>query len=543
MDLPLALKYRPSSFDEVIGQEHVTGSLMAALSSKQIHNAYLFSGPRGCGKTSSARILARSLNCEEGPTANPCGVCQSCRDLIANGPGSLDVIEMDAATHGLVDDARELRDKALFAPVRSRYKVYILDEAHQLGPAAANALLKIVEEPPPYVIFIFATTEPERVIPTIRSRTHHYQFRLVSPDSLRKHLLEVSEKEGVTLEDGALALAVRAGAGSVRDSLSALGQLLNGAVDRNVSYESALQLLGQTGNALLSGVTKGLQSENTSSLLEIIYELSQSGNDLRRFSLDLLDHFRDLVVLNASSGGHTRLIRSYTDEERVALARFAHEVPITTLITFTEIVADHLVRFRTTTSPEVIVEMMMIRLWHALVKVKGSSKVRSGDSPDPETATGDDTDQQVVKPGRVVEVESARQPVSTSKVSIKDLKTIESHWPRVLEEVKSIRRLTWTLLSPHSFPVLFEGKVVKIALPSAGAVDSFDRSNSKDVLLAAMRRVFEGDFTIEVVTQAVKQTMSQITHDEDTVGSTDAASGEELLMKTLGAKVISKEDL
>jgi hypothetical protein len=256
-----------------------------------------------------------------------------------------------------------------------------------------------------------------------------------------------------------------------------------------------------------------------------------------------LDHFRDLVVLNASSGGHTRLIRSYTNEERVALARFAHEVPITTLITFTEIVADHLVRLRTTTSPEVIVEIMMIRLWHALVKVKGSSKVRSGDSPDPETAIGDETDQQVVKSGRVVEAESARQPVSTSKVSIRDLKTIESHWPRVLEEVKSIRRLTWTLLSPHSLPVLFEGKVVKIALPSAGAVDSFDRSNSKDVLLAAMRRVFEGDFTIEVVTQAVKQVMSQIPHDEDTVGSTDAALGEELLMKTLGAKVISKEDL
>ncbi|NCV17081.1 MAG: DNA polymerase III subunit gamma/tau, partial [Actinobacteria bacterium] len=278
MSLALYRKYRPSIFADVIGQEHVTTPLSNALESGKIHHAYLFSGPRGCGKTSSARIMARSLNCEKGPTPNPCGKCQSCTDLVANGPGSIDVIELDAATHGLVDDARDLRDKAFFAPVSSKYKIYIIDEAHQLGPGAANALLKVVEEPPPHVLFIFATTEPEKLIATIRSRTHHYPFRLVPPGILGEHLEKVCQAEGVNVEKGVIPLVVRASGGSVRDALSVLGQLLAGAGKDGVTYEIAVQLLGYTDGALLDDAIDAIGARDTATLFKTIDLLVESGH-------------------------------------------------------------------------------------------------------------------------------------------------------------------------------------------------------------------------------------------------------------------------
>ncbi|MFJ9345015.1 DNA polymerase III subunit gamma and tau [Streptomyces sp. NPDC101237] len=297
--LALYRRYRPESFAEVIGQEHVTDPLQQALRNNRVNHAYLFSGPRGCGKTTSARILARCLNCEQGPTPTPCGVCQSCQDLARNGPGSIDVIEIDAASHGGVDDARELREKAFFGPAGSRYKIYIIDEAHMVTPAGFNALLKVVEEPPEHLKFIFATTEPEKVIGTIRSRTHHYPFRLVPPGTLRDYLGEVCGKEDIPVEEGVLPLVVRAGAGSVRDSMSVMDQLLAGAGADGVTYAMATSLLGYTDASLLDSVVEAFATGDGAAAFEVVDRIIEGGNDPRRFVADLLERLRDLVILAA----------------------------------------------------------------------------------------------------------------------------------------------------------------------------------------------------------------------------------------------------
>ncbi|MFJ7064358.1 DNA polymerase III subunit gamma and tau [Streptomyces sp. NPDC101115] len=297
--LALYRRYRPESFAEVIGQEHVTDPLQQALRNNRVNHAYLFSGPRGCGKTTSARILARCLNCEKGPTPTPCGECQSCRDLARNGPGSIDVIEIDAASHGGVDDARDLREKAFFGPASSRYKIYIIDEAHMVTSAGFNALLKVVEEPPEHLKFIFATTEPEKVIGTIRSRTHHYPFRLVPPGTLREYLGEVCGREGIPVEDGVLPLVVRAGAGSVRDSMSVMDQLLAGAADDGVTYAMATSLLGYTDGSLLDSVVDAFAAGDGAAAFEVVDRVIEGGNDPRRFVADLLERLRDLVILAA----------------------------------------------------------------------------------------------------------------------------------------------------------------------------------------------------------------------------------------------------
>ncbi|MEV8597503.1 DNA polymerase III subunit gamma and tau [Streptomyces sp. NPDC052012] len=297
--LALYRRYRPESFAEVIGQEHVTDPLQQALRNNRVNHAYLFSGPRGCGKTTSARILARCLNCEKGPTPTPCGECQSCQDLARNGPGSIDVIEIDAASHGGVDDARDLREKAFFGPARSRYKIYIIDEAHMVTSAGFNALLKVVEEPPEHLKFIFATTEPEKVIGTIRSRTHHYPFRLVPPGTLREYLAEVCQKENIPVEDGVLPLVVRAGAGSVRDSMSVMDQLLAGAGEQGVTYAMATSLLGYTDGSLLDSVVEAFATGDGAAAFEVVDRVIEGGNDPRRFVADLLERLRDLVILAA----------------------------------------------------------------------------------------------------------------------------------------------------------------------------------------------------------------------------------------------------
>ena len=303
MTTALYRRYRPDTFEQVIGQEHVTKPLQAALRAHRVNHAYLFSGPRGCGKTTSARILARCLNCAEGPTDTPCGQCESCRELATGGPGSLDVVEIDAASHGGVDDARDLRERATFAPVRDRYKVFIIDEAHMVSPQGFNALLKLVEEPPEHVKFIFATTEPERVIGTIRSRTHHYPFRLVPPDILEPYLQTLCDEEHIRVGEGVLPLVIRAGGGSVRDSLSVLDQLMAGAIDGEIAYKTAVALLGYTDTALLAETVDALAGGDGGAAYRVIEKMVSSGHDPRRFDEDFLQRLRDLLIIAVAGDG------------------------------------------------------------------------------------------------------------------------------------------------------------------------------------------------------------------------------------------------
>ncbi|MFD7073541.1 DNA polymerase III subunit gamma and tau [Nocardioides sp. NPDC059952] len=364
MDAPLALyrRYRPETFAEVIGQDHVTGPLRNALAGNRVNHAYLFSGPRGCGKTTSARILARALNCEKAPIADPCGECESCRDLARGGPGSIDVIEIDAASHGGVDDARDLREKAFFAPVKSRYKVYIIDEAHMVSTQGFNALLKLVEEPPEHLRFIFATTEPEKVIPTIRSRTHHYPFRLFPPKLVSDYISTLCEKEGIDVAPAALPLVARAGAGSMRDSLSVMDQLLGGAGPEGVTYELAAGLLGYTPDALLDEVVDAFAAHDGAAVFGVIDKIIETGQDPRRFTEDLLRRLRDLVIVKAvPDAPATGLIDVSQDggERLVAQAgRFGpHD-----LSRAADAVATGLTEMRGATAPRLLLELICARV-------------------------------------------------------------------------------------------------------------------------------------------------------------------------------------
>src|ERR1700712_5562432 len=353
-------RYRPSTFAPLVGQEHVTDAPRAALSSGRLHHAYLFSGPRGGGKTSSARILAASLNCVNGPTPDPCGVCDQCVS-IRNG-SSMDVIEIDAGSHGGVDDARDLRERAVFTPASARFKVYIVDEAHQVTKDAFNALLKLVEEPPPHLKFVFATTEPDRVLQTIRSRTHHYAFRLVPPAVLRQHLSWIAEQEGVPVEESVLPLVVRAGAGSVRDSLSVLDQLLAGAGSGGLTYERAAALLGVTDGVLLDDTIDALGAQDGATLFSVVERVIATGSDPRRFAADLLERLRDLVVLEAVPDAPDRgLLPLHAPDQIERMRSQSGRIGAAELSPTAEVVHAGLLDMRGTTSARLLLELTLAR--------------------------------------------------------------------------------------------------------------------------------------------------------------------------------------
>ena len=564
MSLALYRKYRPSVFADVIGQEHVTVPLSNALESGRTHHAYLFSGPRGCGKTSSARIMARSLNCEKGPTPNPCGECQSCKDLVANGPGSLDVIELDAATHGLVDDARDLRDKAFFAPVQSRYKIYIIDEAHQLGPGAANALLKVVEEPPAHVIFIFATTEPDKLIATIRSRTHHYPFRLVPPGTLAAHLEKVCNAEGVKVAKGVIPLVVRASGGSVRDALSVLGQLLAGAGKDGVSYEIAIQLLGFTDGALLDDAIDAIAAHDGATLFKTIDRVIESGHDPRRFTSDMLERIRDLMIVDALKDSTANsILRDMPDDQMERMRNQANRIGTANLSRAADIAAEGLTQMRGATAPRLILELIcgrillpigdnteagMLSRIERLERVENIATTSSGSSAGSRTAELKETTNSAhsnpaVAPSKAEEVAPAtpeKQKTSPAHGAF-DIAALRRAWPDVIEDVKKRRRLTWSLLSASAQVLSVDENAITIGIVNAGAKESFERSESDVILRNAFIDVVGLDRKIAVVvdpsidtnTPAARETRTSEAPN-DPVQLTGAA----LLAKELGAKIV-----
>ncbi len=565
MSLALYRKYRPSTFGEVIGEEHVTEPLSNALGSGKIHHAYLFSGPRGCGKTSSARIMARSLNCEKGPTPNPCGVCQSCTDLVANGPGSIDVMELDAATHGLVDDARDLRDKAFFAPVQSRYKIYIIDEAHQLGPGAANALLKVVEEPPPHVLFIFATTEPDKLISTIRSRTHHYPFRLVPPGILAKHLESICEKENVKVAKGVIPLVVRASGGSVRDALSVLGQLLAGAGKDGVTYEIAVSLLGYTDGALLDESIDAIAARDVSTLFNTIDKVIEAGLDPRRFTQDLLERIRDLIVVGSTKGEAGHILRDIPEDQLERMNAQANHIGAASLIRAAEIAHEGLNQMRGNAYPRLVLELIAGKimlpgnddagLLARIERIEKASGLRIQSPLPPVQDEPANEDAAALKPvAKKIEKEAVTlkqqankpvadqelvppSPVKVVQTGPVDITALRRLWPDVIENVKKRRRLTWSLLSASAQVLSVDESAITIGIVNAGARDSFIRSGSDVILQGAFADVVGLDLKIECV---VDPSVNAPVHERTTEDPSDAAqlSGADLLARELGAKVI-----
>ncbi len=569
MSLALYRKYRPSVFADVIGQEHVTVPLSNALESGRTHHAYLFSGPRGCGKTSSARIMARSLNCEKGPTPNPCGDCQSCKDLVANGPGSLDVIELDAATHGLVDDARDLRDKAFFAPVQSRYKIYIIDEAHQLGPGAANALLKVVEEPPAHVIFIFATTEPDKLIATIRSRTHHYPFRLVPPGTLAAHLEKVCNSEGVKVDKGVIPLVVRASGGSVRDALSVLGQLLAGAGKDGVSYEIAIQLLGFTDGALLDDAIDAIAAHDGATLFKTIDRVIESGHDPRRFTSDMLERIRDLMIVDALKDSTSNsILRDMPDDQMERMRNQANRIGTANLSRAADIAAEGLTQMRGATAPRLILELIcgrillpigdnteagmlsrIERLERAeniapLTTSSRSSETRTAELKESTNSAHSVSDVTLSKAEEVKTTTPTKDsaPVTTPKVPGNfDIAALRRAWPDVIEDVKKRRRLTWSLLSASAQVLSVDESAITIGIVNAGAKESFERSESDVILRNAFIDVVGLDRKIAVVVDPSIDTntpAARETRTSEAPGDAVLLSGAALLAKELGAKIV-----
>jgi len=541
VESPLALyrRYRPETFAEVIGQDHVTEPLRAALAGNRVHHAYLFSGPRGCGKTTSARILARALNCEQAPVADPCGECDSCRDLARGGPGSIDVIEIDAASHGGVDDARDLREKAFFAPVRSRYKVYIIDEAHMVSTQGFNALLKLVEEPPPHLRFIFATTEPEKVIPTIRSRTHHYPFRLIPPRLLTSYLSELCEREEVTIEPAALPLLVRAGAGSARDTLSVLDQLMGGAGADGITYTLAAGLLGYTPDTLLDEVVDAFAAGDGSAVFGVVDKVIETGQDPRRFTEDLLRRLRDLVIVSAVPDAPASGLIDIAEDAAERLVAQAARLGPSELSRAADLVATGLTEMRGATAPRLLLELICARvllpgadhssegMMARLDRLERRMTISGGDpAAGPTEAAPTEPAPHIVEPtmspavtepvappapspraqpeppaatARPAEPPPPEPATTTSAGSTLTLIDVRRLWPDIVEATKQRRRLTWIYLTQQAQVLAVDDKTLTLGFANVGARDSFDSGGSAEIVRQAAIDVVGHDWRVETI--------------------------------------------
>ncbi len=534
MSTALYRRYRPESFAEVIGQEHVTEPLMQALRTDRVNHAYLFSGPRGCGKTTSARILARCLNCEQGPTPTPCGVCGSCVALARGGAGTVDVIEIDAASHGGVDDARDLREKAAFAPAASRYKIYIIDEAHMVSTQGFNALLKVVEEPPPHVMFIFATTEPEKVIGTIRSRTHHYPFRLVPPATLQDYLSRLCDSEQVSVDKGVLPLVVRAGAGSVRDSLSVLDQLIAGSGADGIGYDRAVGLLGYTDATLIDDVVEAFAVGDAATVFRVVDKVIDTGHEPRRFVEDLLERMRDLIVVAAVPDGAHAVLRGLPEDQLERMRQQSAHFGAAALSRAADVVNTGLTELTGATSPRLQLELLCARVLLPGAEGEGGYGARldrierrlgaaaatapqvtaapsqpapraaapaAAPAPAPPAAPpADDAWPELAEPGRP---QSAARPVppggpgaddpppptgerapttplphehapaAAAVPGQVDVEAIRRAWPDVITRLSSVKKMTWSLVRDHAQVLAYDGRRLTLGMSTVGLTGTF----------------------------------------------------------------------
>ena len=561
MSLALYRTYRPARLADVVGQEHITTPLARALDNDRVHHAYLFSGPRGCGKTSTARIMARSLNCEQGPTSEPCGACQSCVDLAAGGPGSIDVIELDAASHGGVDDTRDLRERAMFAPASSRYKIYIIDEAHMVSTAGFNALLKLVEEPPEHVRFIFATTDPDKVLTTIRSRTHNYAFRLVGTKDLQQLLASICEAEGVSAEPSALALVARAGAGSVRDSLSILGQVIAGSGTDGVTYAEVAGQLGVTESAVLDATIEAIANRDGAALFDVVEGVVDSGHEPRRFVSDLLERMRDVIVVQSVPDAVQRGLLDAPDDEAQQIVAQAELLGPAEASRAADVISGSLGELKGATAPRLRLEIMAARLLvpaaensdvGALARIEHleralASGVRGAEAPATtettteatmETATEATTPRKSkaatktlaappppkiseVAPSTAIDADDAQagadsadsadtsvapapdaeSETTTSTTTAADsditLEGFVTMWPAVMDTL-SRTRVAWMLFN-DSRPVSWSDGVLAVAVDSPGKVANAASSGHDEKLRAAIADTLKVDLRIDVV--------------------------------------------